>query len=279
MADKIVTQETAGRYGWGTTIAVEAVLKRLMSYKLPTTGLLLVNIDTLIRNSMEKDLKIEEVAKNVCTYMTNIATDFAGALANWRMLNHNVVFYHADPFKVVPEIFRRKVNPESVMKSKAVLEKILERTKNVREQTVGNVTSRICLANEIRQPTYKGLAELCDHLAEKSVTVHMISHCPIDWHIARMGRIGILYRSYTGVAVNMTPTKLGKVVFDDERVPFYPVTHVLLGDKSFIKGLYVRDFRKTFIESAARERFVLRSEMYIRSHAKINVNLLPYTLE
>ena len=77
----------------------------------------------------------------------------------------------------------------------------------------------------------------------------------------------------------MTPSKLGKVAFDDERVPFYPVTHVLLGDKSFIKGLYVRDFRKTFIESAARERFVLRSEMYIRSHAKINVNLLPYTLE
>jgi hypothetical protein len=38
MADKIVEQEDEGPYGYGTTPAVNTLLKRVGGYKVPTQG-------------------------------------------------------------------------------------------------------------------------------------------------------------------------------------------------------------------------------------------------
>ena len=88
-----------------------------------------------------------------------------------------------------------------------------------------------------------------------------------------------MYRSYTGVAVNMTPKDLGEVVFGEKNVPFYPITHVILGDKSFIKGLIVKKDRENFLALAVRDKFLLRSETFIKTNSKINQSLIPYKLD
>ena len=279
MADKIVEQEDEGSFGWGTTAAFDTLMKRLGSKKIPSTCLIAVNIDTLVRNTVSKDLKVYDIVNKVCSYMTNMATSFAALVSGWNIPHHYLIFYHAEPRRIVPELFLRVSGGESGLLYREALKGVIERVKNSKVQTCGSVTSMICVANEVKQPSYKGLAEVFNKLVDRSVTVHMISHNPIDWHIHRTGRMGILYRSYTGVAVEMTATKLGEIVFGSKGIPFYPVTHVLLGDKSIIKGLLGGKDKKDYLELCYRDRFVLRSEDYINHHTKIAKELIPYKLD
>lgn len=266
-----------GPYGFGTGPAFETLMKRLSEKKIPSTCLIAINIDTLVRNTISKDLKVYDIVNKVCGYMSNMATHFAALVNSWPIPHNYMIFYHADP-KVVPKLFLREHNgPTGLMYTEA-LKGVLERVKNSKTQSHGNVTSMICVANEIKQPSYKGLAEVFNKLTEKTVTVHMISHNPIDWHIQRTGRIGILYRSYTGVAVEMTATNLGEIAFGEKGIPFYPRTHVLMGDKSIIKGILGGSDKKNFRELCLRERFVYRSEDYINHSSKINSQLIPYEL-
>lgn len=279
MADKIVTQDDPGRWGYGTGPAFEAFIKRLSSRTIPTTGLLLVNIDTIVRNTIDTNKKIEELTKMCCTYMANIASDFAAVVGEWRDRQHSVVFYHADCSRVVPTLFLRSHGGTSALLYKEVLGSVLKRVKDYPKQVQGNTTSYVVLANEMKQPSYKGLMEFCNKITSRDVTIHMISHNPIDWHIYRLGRNGLLYRSYTGTIVEMTAAKLGEVVFDMKGIPFNPLTHVLLGDKNVLKGLLIKNDKQQFITAAIREKFVFRSEDYIVAHAKINKSLIPYKLD
>lgn len=268
-----------GRYGYGTTQAVEALLKRIASYKTPMTGLVCINVDTLVRNAAGPNLKIGEVVDKVRAIMGNIANDFANLVAEWRDHKHTIIFYHIDAMQIVPEIYRRQHNGPTAMLTKESLNMLLERLRRANpDQTTGNVTSQIRIAGHFRQPSYKGIYDLLGKCAPGSVTAHMISHQPIDWHIQRMGRLCNLYRSHTGEVVVMTPGNLGQVVFDEPVVPFYPVTHQLLGDKSFIKGILVRNAKEEFIKLARRERFSMRSEGFINDHRQVRSYIIPYKL-
>lgn len=278
MSDTI-KQEEEGPYGWGTGAAIEALLKRLGSHQIPTTGLILINLDTLIRNTVNTDCKIDEVVNKITTFMTNISNDLAEALSRWPQLHHHIVFYHANLPKTIPLALLRTHNGPTAIQGAEVRKKLLARLEQVKPQTINGVTSVIALSKDIKEPSYKGLADLCNKLAGPAVTVHMISHNPLDWHITKYGRPGILYRSHTGAVVKMTPNDLGPIVFDTKGVPFYPITHVVLGDKSVIKGVVAKNDRKAFIAASLKDRFVLRPESYIKSHAIINKSFLPYRFD
>lgn len=268
-----------GRYGYGTTEAVEALFKRIAGYKTPVTGLVCINLDTLVRNATSSGMQISEVVGKVRSIMGNIANDFANLVAEWRDHKHTIIFYHVDAMQIVPEIYRRQHHSSTAMVAKEALSMLLNKLKQANpDQTTGNVTSQIRIAGHFRQPSYKGIYDLLGKCASGSVTAHMISHQPIDWHIQRMGRLCNLYRSHTGEIVAMTPNNLGLVAFDEAVVPFYPVTHQLLGDKNFIKGILVRGAKDEFIDVARRERFPMRSEGFINDHRQIKSYIIPYKL-
>lgn len=278
MADKIVEQDDPGRYGYGTTPAVDTLFKRIREKKIRSACLIAINIETLVRNTAESNLKVKEVVDRVCEYMSNIVNDFSAIVSDWDVGQHHVVFYYC-ALTCVPNLFRRHHEGTTALLAKEALAAVIDRIKDSKEQTHGNVTSHICLGTDLKQPSYKGLVNIFNKITSRDVPVHMISHCPVDYHIGRLGRIGVMYRSYTGVAVDMTPRALGEIVFGVKTVPFYPITHVMLGDKSFIKGLAFKKDREMFLEIAAREKFLLRSETYIRSNAKINSQIIPYKLD
>ena len=279
MADKIVPQDEPGAYGYGTKAAFESLLKRLESHQLPTTGLVLINIDTLVRNATNPDWKIDKIVEEVAGYMSNISNDYATCVIKWRAQKHHIVFYHADYPAMVSPMLRRVHAGPTAMLAKESLAKLLERLKHITPQTIDNVTSMIALSKDIKQPSWKGLAQLCDKLAAPAVTVHMISHNPVDWHITKFGRPGLLYRSHTGAVVKMTPNDLGPIVFDVKGVPFYPITHVVLGDKTMIKGIVNKQSREQFIQMALRDRFVLRPESFILNHVFVKKSFIPYRLD
>ena len=278
MADQIVQQDSEGRYGYGTTPVMETFLRMIGESKKQNTMLFLVNLGTLVRNTADGKMSVDDVVEKVCTYMSNMATDYAAAVSEWRAYNHFIVFYHAVNGKVLWGPARRVTHSVASLSAKEAMVKLTERLKHVKEQKSGNTTSIIAVEGNLRQPSYKGLAELCSKLTPVGVVINMISHNPIDWHIGYLGRKAIMYRSYTGVAVEMTPRNLGPIVFDNPNVPFTPVTHVLLGDKSFLRGFLRGKDKESFLEAARREKFILRSENYIISTARINLGLLPYRL-
>lgn len=278
MADKIVEQESEGRYGWGTQAAVDTLFKKLGESKYKNGALVMVNIDTLVRNTADGKMKVEEVVSKVCQYMTNIATDFANVVSDWVATENTIIFYHANNSRVVLPIALRVTKSAAGLQAKEALNLILERVKRAPEQKVRNVRSIVAVGNNVKQPSYRGIVDLASRYSPTGMTINLISHNPIDWHIESAGRKGILYRSYTGVAVDMTPANLGPMVFDNPNIPFTPITHVLFGDKNVIRGFMRGQDKEKFLELARHDKFIYRTEQYIISRAKVNVGLLPYHL-
>ena len=277
MADPIVEQTEEGRYGYGTKAAVDKLFKRLSESK-HNGSLVMINIDTLIRNTADGKMKIDEVVSKVCQYMTNIATDYANVVQDWVATENVIIFYHANNNKVLWEPAVRTTKSAAGLQAKEALGKVLDRVSKAPDQKVGNVRSVVAIGNHLKQPSYKGIIELASRYAPTGATINLISHNPIDWHVASTGRRGILYRSYTGVDLDMTPSNLGPVVFDNPNIPFTPITHVLMGDKNVLRGLMRGRDKDVFLDLAKRDRYVYRTEDYIVSHAKINTKLLPYKL-
>jgi hypothetical protein len=278
MADKIVEQEDEGPYGYGTTPAVNTLLKRVGGYKVPTQGLLMVNLATLIRNTVDGKMSARDVEEKVCTYMTNITTDYAAAMSRWKEFPHHVVYYWTDSMRLVPDAWRRKHKSETALVGDDATALLIKRFQNFKPQTHNGTTAHIEIGQKVKQPSYKGLVSISNSLVKHSSTMQMISHVPIDWHVQRLGRLGIMYRSYTGTAIQMSPIELGEAVFELKGIPFYPTTHVVLGDKNCVKSALVRQAKADFIKYALKERFVLRSESYIDGCVKKFIPLLPYDL-
>lgn len=278
MADKVMEFDDEGRYGWGTQAAIATLFKNIGEAKTQRNMLVLINLDTMVRNTADGKLSIDEVVNKVCSYMTNIATDFAAVVSEWKSFTHTIVFYHAQNKGVVWEPALRVTNSAAGLSGKEALVKLIDRVKRVQEQKVGNVRSIVAVGNNLKQPSYKGLMDLCSRLTPIDTIINMISHNPIDYHIGYLGRRCLLYRCYTGKCVEMTPRELGPVVFDTKDVPFTPITHVLLGDKSVIRGLLRGTDKDNFLKAARNEKFIVRTEGFIISRAKINTSLLPYRL-
>ena len=278
MADKIVEQQDEGRAGWGTTVAFDAYLKRVSEYKIPTQGLLFVNIATLVRNTAEKNSTVADVVTKTCKFMENMSVDFAGAMSRWREYPHHIVFYYADAMQIVHTAYRREHKSEAALVALEATKELCKRFRDYEPQVHDNTTGHIVLARDVKQPSYKGIVYIANSIARHSTVIHMISHMPIDYHISRLGHLGIMYRSYTGTAVELQPIPLGEVVFEMKGIPFYPMTHMALGDKSCIKGYLLRGQKQEFIKQALRERLTLRSESQINAFVKKFMITLPYTL-
>lgn len=278
MADKIIEQTDPGPYGFGTGPAVETLFKKLGESKYKSGALVMINIDTLVRNTADGKMKVEEVVGNVCQYMANIANDFANAVSDWVATENTIIFYHISNAKVVPQIAFRVTKSAAGLQAKEALSLVIERVKRVPEQKIRNVKSVVAVGTTLRQPSYRGIVELAGKYTSAKTTINMISHNPIDWHIETLGRKGILYRSYTGVSADMTPSNLGPIVFDNPNIPFTPLTHVLFGDKNMIRGFMRGQEKDRFLELARHDKFIYRTEQYIISRAKVNVGLLPYHL-
>lgn len=290
-----MTEEEEGRYGFGTTIAIDAFIKHLASLPARSQVLLCVNIATLLRNTLSKftvtgegkilqnkdthGLNVPEALKFTKTVMVDIANEIAAVCAQrFPDEKHHIIYYLTDPLKQLPSEWIRSQTSESALRLDAAVRSILRNAKPV-DQTNNNVQMHIRYADQMRVPSYKGISEMLNGFASYHVPVHLISHMPLDYHIKfYSGRDGILYRSHTGEMVQLTSEALSKTVFKEPSLPFYPVTHVLLGDKYLVKGCLPKKERDRFIELAKANHWNLRTSDYIIQKIKENNFTLPYRL-
>lgn len=284
-----------GRFGFGTTEAFDAFTKKAMSLNGSQELLLAINIATLLRNNISTEtyadgkkvtpvekprLDAASVVAKTRQQIVEIANEFANICdIRFKDRKHHILFYLTDPTKQVPVEWQRPRTAESMVKLDAVTRAFCN-VVHSSDQTNNNVQLHIRLADKMRAPSYRALAEAFKLWTFYKVDVHLISHEPLDYHVAQVsGRNGFLYRSHTGAVVPLTPKDLGQVVFKNDQIPFYRLTHTLLGDKSLIKGTLAKKDKDRFLKMAQDERWGLRTSEYLEVKVKENGFPLIYKLQ
>lgn len=273
-----------GRLGFGTTPAFDAFVKTISNYRGNNEIILAVNISTLLRNNVSgkpaattafpvandrPQVNTAEVVRKTQQHMVEMANELANICdMRFKGRKHHILFYMTDTSKQIPSAWMRpKVSASSV-----ALDSVLRAFSNSAhsgDQTYHETQMHIRLANQMRVPSYKGIGEVLKGWTTPEMEIHLISHEPLDYHVANyIGRKGYLYRSHTGAVVPLTPSELGKVVFKIEDLPFYTTTHVLMGDKSLIKGCLAKKDRDRLIKLAAENHWGLRTHEYISVKVK-----------
>lgn len=272
-----------GRLGYGTTEAVDALIGYL-SNQAPSsyTVMLAVNIETLVRNAVgTKGVKPEDAVAEVRKSMGMIANEVADVCKQrrWTASKHHILFYYVDNSKAVASNFRRPQTSASAIVTNNALRLLLRELKT-NDQTEGNVSAHVRLAQQMRVPSYKGIREVVERLVQKDVPLLVISHMPLDYHVCTgTGRPGYLFRSHTGARVKLTPSDLAPVVFKNNDVPFYPITHVLLGDKYLIKGTLEKTEKTRFMEMVKADRMIMHTNNFVTTKIRKNSFALPYSLD
>lgn len=269
------------RYGFGTTQPVDVVLKRLETQAGQYEALLVINIATLLRNAIDsKSVKTAEAIKKVKQMLPEIAEEFSNICkTKWPNRHHHIIYYLTRPEEGIPTDYLRPRTSPSASLFHTGVAALLKQLKPS-DSSDGNVHAHVRLAPYMKTPSYKGIKEAIDGVASSGAQIHLISHMPLDYHITLgTNRLGWLYRSHTGEMVKLSPSALGPVVFNNDNVPFYPVTQVLLGDKHLIRGTLDRTHKAQLLEIAAKDHWALRTNNYVSLKVKENNFLLPYSLD
>ncbi len=271
-----------GRYGFGTTAAVDSFIRRLTT--LPFNGeiILLVNIATLLRNNLSAKDKFADsstIVKTTQLHMVGIANEIAQiCAARFKDTKHHILYYLTDPAKQVPKEWQKPWTAESAIALSAATAAFCRSNKSY-DQESGNTSLHVRLADKMRCPSYRGIEEALRGMARTNVPFHMISHFPMDYHVASVtGRAGVLYRSHTGLAAHMTPSELGKIVFKMDDIPFYRNTHVLFGDKVLVKGSIDKKQKAAILDDAKKTHWAVRTNEYISTRLNDYGVKLPYSL-
>ena len=271
-----------GRMGFGTTEAMDALLGYLNNNAPNSyTVMLAVNIETLVRNAVgTKTVKPEDAVAEVRKTMGMIANEVAFVCKQrWAQSKHHILFYCVDNKKSVPSNFCRTSNSTSAIVTNNTLRLLLRELK-ASDQVDGNVAAHVRLTGQMRVPSYKGIREVIGTFVQENVPILLISHMPLDYHVCTgTGRQGTLFRSHTGAKVKLSPSDLAPVVFKNTEVPFYPITHVLLGDKYLIKGVLEKQEKSRFMELMKSERMIVHSNDFVRTKIRKNSFALPYSLD
>lgn len=288
MADETINKPAEeGRFGFGTTEAVDALIRRLNTLGPDITATVAINVDTMIRNAVSnKATKASAVVDKVRKSMNGISTEICDVCQQkWKGRTHHVVFYYINSDSIIPAQYKRPKNMGSIEDPTTwfvidTATRLFLQSVKPNEQTVGNCTAHFCSIPRFMKPTYKGIREIVGQLTRDDSELHLISHFPMDYHVTiGTSRQGCLYRSHTGETVTMTPDRLGKVVFKNDFVPLYPKTHVLLGDKYILKPTLNHADKKRLLALAEYGRWAMHTNTYVSAKLKENNFVLPYSLD
>lgn len=269
-----------GRYSFGTTPAIDRMLD-IINKRTSKTGYdIFINVDTLVRNRWNKNLKIPKIGELVAKDMQGIINDLADAmmLADKNHYN-NIHMYSLKYEQMIPTTYLRKSNSELHLKSKEVLVWLNSHINfdATAYPNIGNTSIKIYFGLS-NTPSYKQLRE--DETMGNPY-VMMLSHQALDYHIFNPKVEGCIVRSFLGTVMETDRRTLGQHVFKVNNIPFYPMFHVLFGDKELIQGSILKDKeeKKRMLDIADTYNWSIRTRSYLLDSIKKNNFVLPYSLD
>lgn len=249
-------------YIYGGSVGINRILGYFHdnAYKLGREEwpLLLVNLFTVFRNVYHKDLsdlELESLVTLDCDLLTLYVEAYASARPHIRH-TPGIVFY-APTYSLIPKELLRPLGPAAQVQHDAYLR--FRRSLGDGETNIsheGRSFRWVVPVGSEQLPHRQLLRWLAASGARFEYIpgqdpVMLISHCPIDLHIASRLPTVRLMESYQGVIKH--PTAFGSKLDVGDDVPFNPYTHRVFGDKVHLAPM-VKGADKKALLAKAHER-------------------------
>lgn len=242
----------------------------------PMWTLYLINVETIIRDRKDNTLDNRIIAEGVIKDMVTIC-QFVSAYCRYtlppQLKAEPILCFYFPFYEQIPAIYKRDKLPKGTENFWKVRDLILEYYK--KNQWQDHYDDLECLLATAKGPwphrnLLDDLVSHKDRLRFRKTL--MVSHVPLDFHLYRVFKDFTVLESYTG---NLKTVKaFGKKVFQDELIPFNKYTHLLLGDKWYLRCQLDRTQKKEFKELAARMRFTLMPDLSV-AEAMIKNKVAP----
>ncbi len=259
-----------------TSWATEPALIRLEHLLLKDNeqvNTILINMNTIIRNSFDKGLPFDNNLKRIGTEVNLIIERINHIYEERKTISHPYLIIYMGDYRKDYEASHLRPLPEGRKFLKEVEDSVFEKFQNTVIKT-GVLTCHFVKLNKIPYADeLQTVLKSISHIIPKAFYTgyyYLISHQPIDYHLLNKSPNGKLINSHTGVVIERS--KLGLKIFGDERVPFNYLLHTLLGDKVQLLPKIKPKDRRQVIEEAQQNSWGIKTEAQIKKDLK-NIGL------
>lgn len=247
---------------YGVAAILNSIADLAYSQKKNYWTLYLVNVETLIRDRKNNEQDVDKIARNViidCTVLAQYLAAYVKSMSTPRMKVEATVCFYMNKYENIPTTYIKDKLPKGTEIRWKIRDRVYEIiTKEGYISNYDDVTVTFSLSG-LKKNTWphrdfvKDLIRGISGVQFKKTL--MISHVPLDFHLYKVFNDFTILESYTGKF--KTHKDFGSKVFGDSNIPFNKYTHLLLGDKWYLKSLLDNKTKKSLIERATREHWAL----------------------
>lgn len=244
-------------------------------FKKPYWNLFLINVETIIRDCKEdgNDKVLAQKTLTDCTVLAQYIAAYCRISVPSQLKERPIICFYLPHYENIPKIYLRDKFPKGTEERWEVrdeIEKILARDGFPTSFDSTQVLFLV-VGTKGAWPHRELASDLCKQIdAVRYRKVLMISHVPSDFHLYRVfGRDFNILESYTGAIKNQK--QFGKKVFGNDAVPFLKYTHLLYGDKYYLKAQVPIKTKRQINELAAKEHWsILPEKSVLQSLIRLN---------
>lgn len=262
-------------YSPGTGIALDSLLKNFHKY---SHGLVMINIGTLLRNLIVKDSTVQTVFEAFASELPSLLNEVSELLRTTTSINKPLLFLYSVNYpKCLDVEHLRKPSKSRMLLFDCIHYINLHSTRLFGDKHTGNVNGVEVLYKHISKPKIPIADQLYHQIT--SCTLHrraiMLSHTAIDFHLVNRLTDMVLLESHTGKWKK--PHTINTKVFGSayESVPFYPITHMCLGDKDIVKPTMSISQKKELIALAIKDKWRSKSERHVNMMIDLKFHITP----
>lgn len=230
-------------------------------------NLYIINIETLIRDRRDNTATVEQIARNVitdCTVLAQYIATYNNMVRSPHTKVNPVICFYIAQYENISKKYLREKFPKGTEERWTIRNRISEIiTQEGFIESFEGTDILFTIEDGKKYWCHKGLLQSLgskyDNIPYR--TTLLISHVCSDFHLYRVFKDFTLLESYTGAFKQSK--EFGKKVFGDESVPFNKYTHLLLGDKWYIKLQLDNKSRKLLKEHAAKNNWSVLPEKTI----------------
>lgn len=261
---------------YGIAPILGAISTQARSPKRPKWNLYFINVETIIRDRKEKDATEEQIARGVITDCTVLSQYIAtyNQLADPNSKTKPLICFYFSKYENIDSRYLRDKFPKGTEERWRVRDKVTSIVEDEGFLTNYENTD-IVFSIEEAHGKYWPHKELVHDVNDKFSDVLfrntlLVSHVPSDFHMYKMFKNFAILESYTGAFKQHGD--LGKKVFGDPAVPFNKYTHILLGDKWYVKQQVDQKTKKAIKDKANSDNWRILPDKSILE-ALVNMHL------
>ena len=274
------TMTTQYQNGIGVSSMLNKIQYLAMQRIRPVWDLFLVNIETIVRDQAKSD-NVEELVNQVIVDCQTLVQYFEAYCTNSAVMCYKVtplICFYFGHYKNIPQAYLKEKLPKGTEERIMIAQQVMEKLRTNVLQSNG--IPIFVYEEGLEKGTWPHI-ELLKDLHETKINnqpitdlqyrkVLLISHIPLDFDLYTRFAEFTLLESYTGNLKSVR--QFGKKVFNNENIPFNKYTHLLFGDKWYLKSPLSRKDKQNILVQAEKEHWFIISLKDMRTKL---INILP----